>query len=258
MANDLDIIIPAGQKLIATEEEVEDKIITMTQTIKVQSLSKKNTKLYAMSSNMYKNVPLRYTIYKVGAMASGDLLKLAEVIDENNYQSINGQVAVWMVTDNAQSSYLQQLGASSSMISSAKDMLIDAGIKPPEEDDAETDDGFDFGSIFSWICPAIIIILVILAILGAIGKRSEAKAASHSPTSPTGRKSPSQKSPYPSDQKQFTLGKTPAKSSQIPQINHTPSTQSSQPPPPPPPPPPKTEKVEPMAYTGPKKDKKRK
>jgi hypothetical protein len=253
VANDLDIIIPAGQKLIATDEEVEDKVITMSQTINIRSLAQKDTKLFAMSINMYKDVPLRYTTYEVGPMATGDLLKIAEDIDENNYQSTSGQVAVWMVSDNAQSSYLKQLGASQSMITSGKDMLIKAGIDPPL-DDSEDDSGFDFGNILNWICPAIIVIVIILAILGAIGKRSEKKAA----LPPQGPRiiggTSSQKPPTPSAQEQLSNVQSPERTSQIPQTNKPPSDQ----PPPPPPPPPDPEKVEPVPYPPPKKDMKSK
>ena len=198
VANDLDIIIPAGQILIATDEEVEDKVVTMTQTINIPSLSQKDTKLFAMSINMYKDVPMRYTPFEVGTMASGDLLKIAEVIDENNQQTASGQVAVWMVSDDATSTYLQQLGATSSMITSGKGMLIEAGINPPQDDDSETDEGFDFGSIANWICPSIIIIIIIMAILGAIGKRKGAKTASPPPTSPYAIRTSSQMPPFSS------------------------------------------------------------
>jgi hypothetical protein len=253
VANDLNITVPTGQKFIAIDEEVEDKIVTKTQTIKVQSLSQKETKLLAMSTNMYKNVPNRYTPFEVGPMASGDLLKIAEAIDENNHQGGSGQVAIWMITDEASSTHLQGLAATSSMISSAKEMLIEAGINPPQDDDPESDEGFDFGSIANWICPSIIIIIIIMAILGAIGKRKGAKTASRPPTSPYAMKSSSQTQPFSSYQAQRPQYKVPNKTPQSPPTNKPPSY-----PPPPPPPTSKTEKVEPVAYPAPKKDKKRK
>jgi hypothetical protein len=255
VTNNLDIIIPAGQKFIAIDEDVEDKVVTKTETVNIQSLSQKEKRLLAMSINMYKNVPMLYTTYKVGPMASGNLLKIAEAIDENNHQGASGQVAIWMVSDDAQSSYLQQLGATSSMISSAKEMLIEAGINPPQDDDSEPDDGFDFGSIATWLCPSIIVILIIMAILGAIAKRREAKAASPPPTSPNAMRTSSQTPPFSSYQAQRPQYKAPKKTPLSPNTNKPPSY-----PPPPPPPPPisKTEKVEPVPYPAPKKDKKSK
>jgi hypothetical protein len=253
VANDLDIIIPAGLILKSLEEEVEDKVITLTQTINVPSLSQKESKLYAMSINLYKNIPILFTEFEVGTMATGDLLKIAELINTNNHQTPSGQVAVWMVSDNAQSTELEQIGATSSMITSAKAMLINAGITPPTDDSTETDDDGFFGPFTNWICPVSIIIIVVLMILGAIGRRSRAKKAP-SPGPTMDYMKPMPYSVQPSQSKKGPTQRIPhtSESTRIPPKNLPPN----QLPPPPPPPPPKTEKVEPVAYPQPKKPKK--
>jgi hypothetical protein len=175
VSNDLDIVVPAGLQLISNHEDVENKIVTLTDTIDVNSFAQKTVKLLAMSINMNKAVPNVYTTFEVGTMATGDLLKIAQHIDSPSSQSISGQIAIWMVTDDATSTEAQQLGATSSQISSARNILEQAGVEPPKEDDSDNDDGFDLNPCNNWICLTIIIILVALFVLGVIGKISDSK-----------------------------------------------------------------------------------
>jgi hypothetical protein len=245
VANDLDIIVPAGLILKAHDEEVEDKVVTMTHTINVKALSRKDSKLFAMSINLYKNVPILYTEFEVGAIATGDLLKIAEYIDENNEQTSSGQAAVWMVSDNAKSSELEQIGATPSIITSARGMLVGSGINPPKDDTSESDnDGF-FGPLTNWICPVMIIIFVLLAVLSAFTRRARAKKNQKTGPALSDMKS----MPYSVNSSKYPKGpqqKGPQGSPSSPPIKE-------HPPDPPPPPPPKVEKVEPVPHPAPKK-----
>jgi hypothetical protein len=126
--NDLDIIVPSGLMLEATDEEVEDKIITKTHTINMESLASNETEIFAMSIDMYKNIPVLSTTYTMGEMASGDILKVANYIDEHRQQTAVGQAAIWMISDNATDEELESIGATSSGIAFAKVILEDSGV----------------------------------------------------------------------------------------------------------------------------------
>lgn len=175
-SSDIQIVIPAGQKLISADFDVENKVITKTYVFPLEALSNINYELYAMSTNMFKNVPSAYSTFNMGTLASGNLMKVVDVINSTNKQSTSGQIAVWMITDNAQSSDLQELGATTSEIEDAKQILSDAGLSPSSGDDSSDSDwGSYFEGYGTWICLTLIIVVVILIIVGSIGKRSSLK-----------------------------------------------------------------------------------
>ena len=176
VANDLNIVVPCGLKLISSDEEVEDKVITKTHTIKVNSLVANETDIFAMSINMYKNIPILHSTFEMGEMASGDMKKIADHINEHNHQTSAGQAAVWMISDDATSTELEQIGATSSIITAAELMLIEAGITTSENGEEEPDD--ESTTITDWIAPIIIIIIVVLIIIGLIIRRPKAKQPS--------------------------------------------------------------------------------
>jgi hypothetical protein len=171
VTNDLDIIIPPGLTLRSTEEDVEDKVITKAQTMEVGSLTSKETEIFAMSINMYKKIPVLHSTFEIGGMAAGDLLKIANHINDGGHQSSAGQAAVWMITDDATSEELENIGATSSMISQADQMLNEAGIAIPDDGEPE-DDQDEFSNM---IVPLIVIVIIATILIILLTRRSRGK-----------------------------------------------------------------------------------
>jgi hypothetical protein len=250
VSNDLEVLVPAGLTLISTDEDIENKIVTKSESLQITSYSQKSFKLLAMSINMLKMVPSIYSPFDVGTMATGDLLKIAQALDSGDSQGVAGQIAVWMVSDNATSTDVEQLGATKSQISAAKLKLNEAGIKAPEEDDP--DDGDFYSNPLNLICLTLIIVVVILFIIGSISKRRRDKDTASQTVAPAGSQDPSQ-APPTTPQK----GQTQQITKSSPEPSVPPSDQPDyvppHPPPRPPPPSANMEKVKPVPYPGPKK-----
>jgi hypothetical protein len=175
VANDLDIMVPCGLTLIPWDEEVEDKVITKTSTIHLESLSSNETEIFAMSTDMYKNIPVLHSTFKIGDMASGDILKIAKHIGEHDHQSSAGQAAIWIITDDATDNDLENIGATSSTVKAAKEILVDSGVTPADNGDgAPQEDG---SAISEWIVPLIVVVFIAFLLIIILSRRSPRKPA---------------------------------------------------------------------------------
>lgn len=169
VANDLDIIIPQGLLLVADIEAVENKVITSRHIIHVEALSKTTTILYAMSTDMRKDVP-DYTItFQTGDMAQGDLKKVVDELNSTDTQKATGQIAVWMVTDSAKRDTLEQLGANDSEIDEALEILDNVGVEPPFTDE-------DLDSGFLTCMGLVMLVIALIIVIAFISSRSKGKS----------------------------------------------------------------------------------
>ncbi|UCF08442.1 MAG: PPC domain-containing protein [Thermoplasmata archaeon] len=164
VANQLDIVIPAGQLLKAHSQEVEDKVVTKDTVVHVEALNVVDTRLYAMSTNMVKKVPNTDSTFKIDSMAAGDLKKVVDELNTTDSQSVSGQIAVWMVTNDAQKSELTQLGANESAIDAGLEILTNAGVTPPFRDENGVEPGL---MIYLGLMLIVILLIAVLALLSA-------------------------------------------------------------------------------------------
>lgn len=169
LANAIDIIIPEGQLFTAHNTFEENKVVTRRDTVSVNALSKAYKKLYAMSTDMRKNVPDADSLFRVGDNVTGDLRKVVEELNSSDTQSAVGQVAVWMVTDSAQKDELRQLGASDSQIDEAVTILEVVGVDPPFSHDDTLE--LDFIACLGLIVLAISLIILIALLSRRFGEK---------------------------------------------------------------------------------------
>ncbi len=216
VANDVDIVVPCGLTLFPWDEEVEEKVITKTSTFHLESLSDNETEIFAMSTDMYKNIPVLHTTFMIGDMASGDILKIANYIAEHDHQSSAGQAAIWIITDDATDKDLENIGATSSTVKAAKEILVDSRVTPG--DPGDEDPQGEGNAISEWLLPFIVVVIIAFFLIVVLSKRAS--------TRPAKDKGPTFEDMEPVKPAEST--KTPK--SDIPPPRHSP------PPPPPPPP----------------------
>lgn len=99
-AGNLLIHLEAGRFMMPDDSTRQRMIITKERLIALGPQATDTVKSYAMCTQMHKAGPLVKTIFSLGKMAEGNLLKLVEIINKNNYQTMAAQSAIWSVSDN--------------------------------------------------------------------------------------------------------------------------------------------------------------
>jgi hypothetical protein len=92
--------IEAGRFMMPSDSTRQRMIITRERIMALLPMASDTAKSYAMCTQMYKAGPSLKTIFSLGKMAEGNLLKLVELINKNNYQTMAAQSAIWTVADN--------------------------------------------------------------------------------------------------------------------------------------------------------------
>lgn len=96
----LQILIQAGRFIMPDDTSVQRMMVTRDGAIEVAPGQSASHELYAMCTEKYKSGPARANSFSVGMMATGVLQKLAGFLSENDIQDMQGQDAVWVITDN--------------------------------------------------------------------------------------------------------------------------------------------------------------
>jgi hypothetical protein len=88
-----------GYKLEPLDTNLQTMMVTKSLAIKLQPGEARTEKIYAMCTKATHRSPSSDQGFRVGKLASGYLLGLAELINRKNYQNDAGQSAVWCLTN---------------------------------------------------------------------------------------------------------------------------------------------------------------
>jgi hypothetical protein len=97
----LDINVETGRKLICFNDSVQDLMVTQAAALALYPGKTEKLPVYAMCIREHRRAPKSNSNYYPGAMADGNLLELAIIIEKYNIQDDCGQSAVWVLTDSA-------------------------------------------------------------------------------------------------------------------------------------------------------------
>lgn len=96
----LNLRIESGRFLETADSSEQRMVITQDELIVLKPSGKKSINLFAMCTQMHERSPGKESLLAMGPMAEGNLLELTQFIYKNKFQSLAGQEAVWVVTDN--------------------------------------------------------------------------------------------------------------------------------------------------------------
>lgn len=98
-ATAIDLELDEGFFLVPVEQGYQQMLITQKIKIKLMPNERKEVALFAMCSQNKHSGPNSSLKYKLGDRAKGELLALAQLIAQKNYQNYAAQDAVWSFTD---------------------------------------------------------------------------------------------------------------------------------------------------------------
>lgn len=93
------IKIESGRFLQPLDTNVQRMLVTKTSIIRIEPKKTTTQKLFAMCSQSSKASPSKNNRFKNGKIADAPLLKLAKIIEKNNYQNSIAQDAVWAIAN---------------------------------------------------------------------------------------------------------------------------------------------------------------
>ena len=96
------LIISAGDMLITPSKEVQNLIITKSETIELAPNASFSNPLFALCAEKNDNSPNESSEYFPGNPAEGNLLAMAQDLDQNKvYDDDVAQQAIWCISDHA-------------------------------------------------------------------------------------------------------------------------------------------------------------
>jgi hypothetical protein len=95
----LDLDIDCGQKIVNSDSSQQNLMVTQKESIHLLPNAKATRKVYAMCINAGKGSPSNKP-FRLGQLAQGALMRLAQLIEQKGWQNSNAQSAVWSITDN--------------------------------------------------------------------------------------------------------------------------------------------------------------
>ncbi|MEL6252324.1 MAG: hypothetical protein AAFR87_09980 [Bacteroidota bacterium] len=91
--------IPAGQIFSSKDSNIQDLVVTRSQTLALGPNAKKSKQFYTMCTQAKNAAPAKGERFSLGEMASPSLGRLVARIDKGNYQNSSAQSAVWAISD---------------------------------------------------------------------------------------------------------------------------------------------------------------
>ncbi len=136
----LSLEIETGRKLTCHFDSIQNMMFTQYHLIALAGKQTTTYKAYAMCINEHKIGPDENSTYNIGDMAEGKLLQLALLIEKNKFQDNTGQNAVWVFTDNNDSTSIfssntKEFKALRAFVSSAKSKTTIKSITPVNKTD---------------------------------------------------------------------------------------------------------------------------
>jgi hypothetical protein len=89
-----------GRRIICEDSTMQDLLIVKEQLITLLPNESKNISAFAFCCESNNRSPQKETIYSVGKMAPKEWIKLAEIINKNNFPIEAIQHAIWVLSDN--------------------------------------------------------------------------------------------------------------------------------------------------------------
>ncbi|MCR9286928.1 hypothetical protein OAF63_00390 [Saprospiraceae bacterium] len=105
---DLEIKVPAGQIFHSQDSTMQDLMITKGKVLALEKQQNRISKFYGMCIQANNSSPSVGSVFNLGALATGSLLKVAEFIFHNRlYENASAQSAIWVVTDGHRLEYIE-------------------------------------------------------------------------------------------------------------------------------------------------------
>lgn len=96
----LEVRVPAGQIFEAGDSSLQNLMVGKEETFFVESGATKLGKLFGFCVEASDGSPGSGSLFKMGKLAEGNLLKMAKYLNDNKlYEHSSAQYAVWAVTD---------------------------------------------------------------------------------------------------------------------------------------------------------------
>lgn len=96
----IEVRIPAGQLFHSEDSSLQDLIISKERILAMEGNQKRIGKFYGLCTQSSNSSPIAGSVFNMGALATGHLLKVAQYISKHNLQGDQGaQSAIWAVTD---------------------------------------------------------------------------------------------------------------------------------------------------------------
>lgn len=102
----LEVLIPAGQTYICSEDERQNLIQVEELLVELNSNASLEKELLTMCTERSDNSPGDSIIYSLGKKANGNLLICAEYLNTNSKWDYAGQSAIWVFSNNTSVSYI--------------------------------------------------------------------------------------------------------------------------------------------------------
>lgn len=96
----LNLFLEAGRYLESSDSAEQRMVVTQEELIVLLPGKKVSISLFAMCTQMHHRPPDKESKLVLGPLAEGNLLAFAQFISKNKFQSLAGQEAVWVITDN--------------------------------------------------------------------------------------------------------------------------------------------------------------
>lgn len=130
-AGDIVIVIPAGMVFTSTDESTQPLLVGQGVTLTLKANQTTSGKLWVFCGQLSKHAPDGESIYRAGAMADGNLLNVARVIEKHGWKGeLGAQFAVWRLTDGTTQEKLMgdaQNGPGAELLIAIKPLLALAG-----------------------------------------------------------------------------------------------------------------------------------
>ena len=96
----LEVRVPAGQIFEAGDSSLQNLMVSKEESFFVESGASRIAKLFGFCIEANDGSPGENSIFKMGKLAEGNLLKMAKYLSDNHlHQNPSAQYAVWAVTD---------------------------------------------------------------------------------------------------------------------------------------------------------------
>ena len=96
---DLNIQVPAGLMLHSEDQGAQDLIILEESIFMVKGRAVSGFDMFGACTQASNYAPKKEEKYMLGEMAQDELIRIVQIVNENNLQSSVGQAAVWAFTD---------------------------------------------------------------------------------------------------------------------------------------------------------------
>lgn len=130
-SGDIIIVIPGGFIFTPTETSTQPLMVGQGVTLTIKAKQTASGKLWVFCGQLSKHAPDADSVYHAGAMAEGNLLNVARVIEKHGWKGeLGAQFAVWRLTDGTTQEKLlggDQSGPGSELLTAIKPFLGLAG-----------------------------------------------------------------------------------------------------------------------------------